>query len=116
MKDLHIWIKGNWEKLKILLNNKGINIYIFMNLTFKDLFNFLNKQKQIDNYEKLLEIEKEIENIIENKIFKKTEKIKETELTKYEVFANFYSKQKEVYREKKNSKEMNSPDTYNEEE
>ena len=116
LKDLYIWIKGNWEKLKILLNNKGINIYIFMNLTFKDLFNFLNKQKQIDNYEKLLEIEKEIENIIENKIFKKTEKIKETELTKYEVFANFYSKQKEVYREKKNSKEMNSPDTYNEEE
>lgn len=116
LKDLYIWIKGNWEKLKILLNNKGINIYIFMNLTFKDLFNFLNKQKQIDNYEKLLEIEKEIENIIENKIFKKTEKIKEKELTKYEVFANFYSKQKEVYREKKNSKEMNSPDTYNEEE
>ena len=116
LKDLYIWIKGNWEKLKILLNNKGINIYIFMNLTFKDLFNFLNKQKQIDNYEKLLEIEKEIENIIENKIFKKTEKIKEKELTKYEVFANFYSKQKEVYREKKNSKEVNSPDTYNEEE
>ena len=110
------YIKGNWEKLKLLLNNKGINIYIFMNLIFKDLFNFLSKQKQIDNYEKLLEIEKEIENIIENKIFKKTEKIKEKELTKYEVFANFYSKQKEVYREKKNSKEMNSPDTYNEEE
>ena len=76
LKDLYIWIKGNWEKLKILLNNKGINIYIFMNLTFKDLFNFLNKQKQIDNYEKLLEIEKEIENIIENKIFKNPKKLR----------------------------------------
>jgi hypothetical protein len=44
------YIKGNWEKLKILLNNKGNNIYIFMLLKFKDLFNFLSKQKQIDNY------------------------------------------------------------------
>ena len=43
------YIKGNWEKLKILLNNKGNNIYIFMLLKFKDLFNFLSKQKQIDN-------------------------------------------------------------------
>ena len=86
-----------------------------MNLTFKDLFNFLNKQKQTDNHEKLLEIEKETENIIENKIFKKTEKIKEKELTKYADFADFYTKHKEVFREK-NSKEMNSPDTYNEEE
>ena len=116
------YIKGNWEKLKILLNNKGNNIYIFMLLKFKDLFNFLSKQKQIDNYEKLLEIEKEIEIIIENKIFKKTEKIKEKELTKYAVFANFYSKQKEVFREKNSNsktsiiKEMNSPDTYKEEE
>ena len=106
------YIKRNWEKLKI---NKGINIYIFMNLIFKDLFNFLSKKKQIDNYEKLLEIEKEIEIIIENKIFKKTEKIKEKELTKYAAFADFYTKQKEVFREK-NSKEMNSPDTYKEEE
>ena len=52
------YIKRNWENLKILLNNKGINIYIFMNLMFKDLFNFLSKQKQIDNYEKFLETEK----------------------------------------------------------
>ena len=71
------YIKGNWEKLK----------------------------KQIDNYEKLLVIEKEIEIIIENKIIKKTEKIKEKELTKYAAFADFYTKQKEVFREK-NSKEM----------
>ena len=115
------YIRGNWNKLKKLLDDKGINIYIFMNLIFKDLFNYLSKQKQIDNYEKLLEIEKEIENIIENKVFKKTEKIKEKELTKYAVFANFYNKQKEVFREKdpdsKTSiiKEMNSPDTYKEE-
>ena len=116
------YIQGNWDKLKIILDNKGINIYIFMNLIFKDLFNFLSKQKQIDNYNKLLDIEKEIEEIIENKIFKKTEKIKEKEFTKYAIFGNFYTKQKDVFREKDpNSKtsiikEMNSPDTYKEEE
>ena len=116
------YIQGNWDKLKIILDNRGINIYIFMNVIFKDLFNFLSKQKQIDNYKKLLEIEKEIEEIIENKVFKKTEKIKDKELSKYVVFANFYTKQKDVFREKDpNSKtsiikEMNSPDTYKEEE
>ena len=70
----------------------------------------------------MLEIEKEIENIIENKIFKKTEKIKEKELTKYAVFASFYTKNKEHFREKDPKskasiiKEINSPDIYKEEE
>ena len=115
------YIRGNWNKLKKLLDDKSINIYIFMNLIFKDLFNYLSEQKQIDNYGKLLEIEEEIEKIIENKIFKKTEKVKDKEYTKYQVFANLYNKQKEVFREKdpksKTSiiKEINSPDTYKEE-
>jgi len=69
------YITNNWNKLKLILRERGIDIYIFMNLIYKDLTNYLNKQKKIDNYEKLLEIEQEIENIIENKIFKKTEKI-----------------------------------------
>ena len=63
------YIKGNWNKLKLLLEENGINIYIFMNLLYKDLFNYLSKQKRIDDYGKLLKIEKEIENIIDNKIF-----------------------------------------------
>ena len=114
------YIRGNWNKLKKLLEEKGLNIYIFMNLIFKDLFDYLSKQKQIDSYEQLLKIEKEIEDIIENKVFKKTEKIKDKELTKYAVFANLYNKQKEVFREKDPSsktsiiKEINSPDTYKE--
>ena len=116
------YIKGNWNKLKKLLEDKGINIYIFMNLIFKDLFNYLNKQSRIDNYEKLLEIEKEIEKIIDSKIVKKTENIKGKELTKYSVFAHFYNKIKEKFREMDPKsklsliKEVNPPDNYNEEE
>ena len=116
------YIEGNWKKLKLLLEKEGINIYIFMNLIFKDLFNFLSKQKQIEDYKELLEKEKEIENIIDNKIFKNTEKTKEKEVTKYAVFGKFYNKQKDIFREKEpNSKtsiikEMNTPDTYKDEE
>ena len=45
-----------------------------MNLIYKDLLGYLNNQKTINDYDKLLEIEKEIENIIDNKINKKAEK------------------------------------------
>ena len=94
------FIVGNWDKLKDLLEKKGINIYAFMNLIYKDLSEYLNKQKQINEYQKLLEIENEIENIIENKIFKKTEKMKDKEYTKYDVFNMFYNKNKTKFREK----------------
>ena len=116
------YIKGNWKKLKTLLEDKGLNIYIFMNLIFKDLFNLLSNQKKIESYEKLLDIEQQIENLIEDKIVKKTEKNKENVRTKYAVFANFYNKSKEVFREMDPKskisliKEINSPDTYNDEE
>jgi len=67
-----------------------------------------------------MKIEKEIEDIIKNKVFKKTEKIKDKEFTKYEVFANLYNKQKKVFREKDPSskisiiKEINSLYIYKE--
>ena len=82
------YIVGNWNKLKILLEKKGIDIYTFMNLIYKDLSTYLDKQKQINNYSKLLEIEKGIENIIENKI------------SKYPIYLPFYQKNKNIFREK----------------
>ena len=95
------YIVGNWDKLKVLLSEKkGVNIYIFMNLVYKDLLTYLNKQKIVDSYTKLLEIEKEIENIIENKISKKTEKLKENFLTKYQIYYGFYELNKNKFREK----------------
>ena len=116
------YIVGNWNKLKVLLENKGVNIYAFMNLIYKDLSEYLNKQKQIDNYQKLLEIENEIENIIENKIFKKIEKIKDKKYIKYDVFNMFYSKNKNKFREKGSNskttliKEINGVEYYKKEE
>ena len=31
------YIVGNWDKLKVLLDRKGRDIYVFMNLIYKDL-------------------------------------------------------------------------------
>ncbi len=112
------YIQRNWNKLNKILDNKGLNIYVFMNLIYKDLSNYLNKQKQIENYKDLLEVEKEIENIIENNITKKTQKIKDKEFTKYQTFGTFY---KDIYREKDSKyisiiKESNNPEIYNEKE
>ena len=98
------YIRGNWEKLKKLLDDKGINIYVFMNLIYKDLSIFLNKQNKIEKYNKLLEIENEIENIIDNKISKKTEKHKEQLITKYAKFQRFYETNKNYFREKDSGK------------
>ena len=115
------YIVGNWDKLRILLERKSINIYVFMNLIYKDLSEYLNKQKQINDYQKLIEIENEIENIIENKIFKKTEKIKDKEYSKYDVFLMFYNKNKNKFREKDSDsktsliKEINGVENYKDE-
>ena len=94
------YILGNWNKLKVLLENKGINIYVFMNFIYEDLSSYLNKQQIINNYDELLKIEKDIENIIENKIFKKTEKKKDKYYSEYELFFSFYNKNKNLFRQK----------------
>ena len=91
------YIVGNWKKLENLLTKGGIDIYVFMNLIYKDLLAYLNKQKIIDSYTKLLEIEKEIENIIESKIYSKS---KEAQYTKYEIYSAYYSKYKNKFRGK----------------
>ena len=116
------YIVGNWNKLKLLLQEKGINnMYIFINIIYKDLYTFLNEQKQINDYNKLLEVEKQIEKIIENKIFKKTQKIKQKEYSKYEVYLIFYQKNKNKYKEKDSNnktsiiKEINGVEFYKEE-
>ena len=70
------YIVCNWNKPKALLDKKGVNISFFMNLIYKDFSEYLNKQKQIDDYQKILEIERKIENLIENKNFKKNRKNK----------------------------------------
>ena len=119
------YIKMNWEKLKEILNAQNKNIYIFMNLITTDLLNYLNKQERIESYDKLIKIEQEIENIIKGKLNieeeikdKKSGEIKK--YTKYQIFAAFYSKNKEFFRDKnpdsKTSiiKEMNDPTFYKE--
>ena len=114
------YIVGNWNKLKLLLREKGIDIYVFMNLIYTDLYNYLSKLKVIDDYNNLLEVEKEIENIIENKISKK-ENIKGKYYTKYQLFYAFYTNSKKNFREKDSDKkstiikQINPVITYKEE-
>ena len=116
------YIVNNWDKLEDLLKEKSINnIFVFMNLIYKDLLGYLNNQKIINDYDKLLEIEKEIENIIDNKINKKTEKVKEKYYSKYEIFQLFYNKNKNNFREKDSDsitaliKEINGVENYKDE-
>ena len=114
------YIVGNWNKLKLLLGKK-IDIHIFMNLIYKDLLAYLNSLKTIEDYNKLLEVEKKIENIIENKLYKKTEKIKDKLYTKFEAFYLFYAKKKNEFREKDSDnkttliKQINPVKNYNDE-
>ena len=58
-----------WTHLKNELKNKGINsIDIFINYTFKGLFYKLHAKEFIDNYDELIEYEKELEQFIQEKI------------------------------------------------
>ena len=105
-----IYIYINWVKLKKLLEEKGISIYIFMNLIYKDLTKYINEQKQIEDFDGLLEVENKIENIINDKISKNNDAIKE-----------FYEKNKILMREKELNnltsiiKEINDLKNYKEE-
>ena len=115
------YIKWNWGKLKKLLseNNIKINIYIY-EFNIQRFIQLFKRTKKIENYEDLLKVEGEIEKIIESKIINKTEKIKDKFYTKYNNFAKFYMKNKDIFRDKnpdtKTSiiKEINEPDLYKE--
>ena len=66
------------------LAKKGINsIEIFMNFIFKDLFNKLHDKECIDNYEELVDFEKDLEKIIEEKI-----ELVKKEIEKYKKLMN----------------------------
>ena len=73
-----------WILLKNELLKKGINkIDIFMNLTFKDLFYKLYNKENIDNYEELFDFEKDLEQLIQEKI-----ELSEKECEKYKKLVN----------------------------
>ena len=58
-----------WILLKNELSKEGINsIEIFMNFTFKDLFNKLHDKECLDNYEDLIDFEKVLEKLIQEKV------------------------------------------------
>ena len=59
-------IKVNWTHLEI--QEKNIDIYIFMNLIFNELYGYLNRKNKITDYEELLKSEREIKEIINKKI------------------------------------------------
>ena len=62
------WIKmlrEYWELLKFELNKKDISaIDIFMNYIFFDLFTELNKSVSITDYQSLINLEKNLDEII----------------------------------------------------
>ena len=72
----YVEVEDEKEEIK---ENNNIN-----NINYKG--NKYKYEKYDIDYNKLLEVEKQIENIIENKIFKKTQKIKDKEYSKYEVY------------------------------
>ena len=58
-----------WELLKIELNKKGIiSMEIFMNYIFSDLFKEINKEKIMDNFERFMEFETNLDKLITKKI------------------------------------------------
>jgi hypothetical protein len=70
-------INESFDLLKNELSKKGINsIEIFMNYIFKELFEKLHDKDCINEYKDLIEFEKELENLIQEKIQKSIEEIK----------------------------------------
>lgn len=58
-----------WTLLKYELSKKGINsIDIFIDFTFKALFNKLLNKECIDNYDELIDFEEKLEELIQEKI------------------------------------------------
>ena len=58
-----------WTLLKNELSKEGINsIEIFMDFTFKALYNKLHNKEYIDNYEELIDFEEKLEELIQEKI------------------------------------------------
>ena len=93
--------------LKKELEKEGIKrIDIFMNIVFKELFNKLHDQECIDKYTKLIEFEKELERIIQEKVNKAKD-----------IIENFNEIEKENFKDKTSAiallKEIYNKDDYN---
>ena len=89
------------------LEKEGIKrIDIFMNIVFKELFNKLHDQECIDKYTKLIEFEKELESLIQ-------EKVKKTK----DIIEKFNEIEKENFKDKTSAiallKEIYNKDDYN---
>ena len=92
--------------LKKVLEKEGIKcLDILMNIIFKELFNKLHDQECIDKYTKLIEFEKELERIIQEKVNKAKDIIK-----------NFNEIEKENFKDKTSAiallKEIYNKDKY----
>ena len=73
-----------WIKLKKELLKKDINsIDIFINLIFKDLFNKLHSKECIDNYEYFIIFEKDLDQLIQEKV-----ELTQIEIEKYKKIMN----------------------------
>ena len=82
-----------WILLKNELSKKDINfIEIFMNFTFKDLYNKINGEECIDDYDSLIDFEDKLEELIQKKI-----KISQDECKKYKESINEKSKDKNSF-------------------
>ena len=92
-------IDRNSKKIKDILDEKNkINIYIFMNLIYEDLCNYLNKRKKIGSYKELIKVEEDIEYIIKTKITYKTI-VRDLQKTKYDIYSPFSNENKDKYRD-----------------
>ena len=91
-----------WKLLKEELSDIGINVTeIFMNFTFKDLFNKLNSQECIDDYDDLIGFEVKLEEMIQKKIVLSQKECKKfTELIKNSdknSFVNLLTEKYNIY-------------------
>ena len=82
-----------WILLKNELIKKDINfVEIFMNFTFKELYNKLNSEECIDNYESLILFEDKLEELIQKKI-----ELSKDECRKYKDLINKNDKDKNSF-------------------
>ena len=93
--------------LKKELEKEGIKcLDIFMNIIFKELFNKLHDQECINKYTKLIEFEKELDSLIQEKVDKAKD-----------IIEKFNEIEKENFKDKTSAivllKEINNKDDYN---
>ena len=82
-----------WILLKKELSKKDINfVEIFMNFTFKDLYNKLNSEECINDFDSLISFENKLEELIQEKV-----KLTQEECKKYKELINKNSQDKESF-------------------